>query len=288
LPAGGQQLVLRSLSSARLPYPALLLGRSAWTAVDLLYSLPGIPMTFGSERDGLAFRVDVTGTYAYNSDYLINEDKKRSKRIAAEVGVRFVLQSVEVLANVYRCVCRFTPLQRHVERMRHAGGAAQSSISSSAMPSPRTDGNSSGDPARGASDSRHSSAIHESLSSWQQSGISGGTSSNPLGGTRSGTGDLSAGETLFSSMLTCVSNTRNLRSSPRQMHYTRATWVLVAQFLHLLPVELQTTSFPVSASRMDLICCLTLTHRQMLPTRSFIFYSPRHSPSSFKRLSPQM
>ncbi len=43
MPIGGGPMQLRSLSSARLPYPALLLGRSAWTGVDLLYSLPGVP-----------------------------------------------------------------------------------------------------------------------------------------------------------------------------------------------------------------------------------------------------
>ena len=85
LPAGGQQLLLRSLSSSRLPYPALLLGRNAWTAVDLLYTLPGVPMTFGDERTGKAYRVDVTGTYAHNTAYLDNERKKREQRFAGQV-----------------------------------------------------------------------------------------------------------------------------------------------------------------------------------------------------------
>jgi len=84
-PSGGHALLLRSLSSSRLPYPALLLGRNAWTAVDLLYTLPGVPMTFGEERLGKAYRVDVTGTYAHNTAYLDNERKKREQRVAAEV-----------------------------------------------------------------------------------------------------------------------------------------------------------------------------------------------------------
>ena len=46
MPAGGQQLQLRSICSARLPYPALVLGRSAWTGVDCMFALPGIPMLF--------------------------------------------------------------------------------------------------------------------------------------------------------------------------------------------------------------------------------------------------
>jgi hypothetical protein len=78
-------LLTRSLSSSRLPYPALLLGRNAWTAVDLLYTLPGVPMTFGEERTGKAYRVDVTGTYAHNTAYFENEKKKREQRLAAQV-----------------------------------------------------------------------------------------------------------------------------------------------------------------------------------------------------------
>ena len=88
MPRGGTSLQLRSLASARLPYPALLLGRSAWTGVDLLYSLPGLPCTFGEEKAGRAYRVDVTGTYTYNPAYLEEEKKKREKRLAAEKHVQ--------------------------------------------------------------------------------------------------------------------------------------------------------------------------------------------------------
>jgi glycogen synthase len=87
MPANGQILQLRSLASARMPYPALLLGRSNWTAVDLLYTLPGVPMTFQEEKAGRAYRVDVTGTYAYNAAYLEEERKKREKRLVAEKHV---------------------------------------------------------------------------------------------------------------------------------------------------------------------------------------------------------
>lgn len=45
-PPGGQALQLRSFSSPRLPYPALLFEKGAWLAADLLHFLPGIPMTF--------------------------------------------------------------------------------------------------------------------------------------------------------------------------------------------------------------------------------------------------
>ena len=46
LPRGAELLQLRSLCSARHPYPALLLGANTWTAVDVQYCLPGIPVGF--------------------------------------------------------------------------------------------------------------------------------------------------------------------------------------------------------------------------------------------------
>lgn len=132
LPAGGQQLLLRSLSSSRLPYPALLLGRNAWTAVDLLYTLPGVPMTFGDERTGKAYRVDVTGTYAHNTTYLDNERKKREQRFAGQVcavrsaspaGGALESTSLRASARLPASCC-----QKRVQRVRtpagHAGGAA--------------------------------------------------------------------------------------------------------------------------------------------------------------------
>jgi glycogen synthase len=84
MPLGAQLLQLRSLSSARLPYPSLLLGRSAWTAADLLYTLPGIPCTFQDERHGRAYRADVAGTYRFNEHFLEEERKKNEQRQRAE------------------------------------------------------------------------------------------------------------------------------------------------------------------------------------------------------------
>lgn len=46
------------------PYPALLYGRGNWTAVDLLFTLPDIPMTFMDEIDGEAYRVKITSVYS--------------------------------------------------------------------------------------------------------------------------------------------------------------------------------------------------------------------------------
>jgi glycogen synthase len=84
MPKNGLSVTLRSLCSSRLPYPALLLGRSAWTGVDVMYSLPGVPMLFGREKEGKGYRVDITGTYQQNDRYLEEEAAKRDKRVKAE------------------------------------------------------------------------------------------------------------------------------------------------------------------------------------------------------------
>ena len=55
-PAGLAPLLMRSLSSVRLPYPALHLKHTTWIAVDLNYTLPGIPAEFEDEVLGALHR----------------------------------------------------------------------------------------------------------------------------------------------------------------------------------------------------------------------------------------
>lgn len=61
LPEGA--LLIQSSSGQVWPYPALLYGRGNWSAVDLLFSLPDIPMTFMDEIDGEAYRVQIVNVY---------------------------------------------------------------------------------------------------------------------------------------------------------------------------------------------------------------------------------
>ena len=61
LPKGA--LLIQSSSGQVWPYPALLYGRGNWSAVDLLFTLPDIPMTFMDEIDGEAYRVQITNVY---------------------------------------------------------------------------------------------------------------------------------------------------------------------------------------------------------------------------------
>ena len=78
LPQGA--VLIQSSCGQVWPYPALLYGRGNWSAVDLLFSLPEIPMTFMDEIDGEAFRVQITSVYEFkeNKD---NSDNNNSGRI---------------------------------------------------------------------------------------------------------------------------------------------------------------------------------------------------------------
>ena len=61
LPEGA--ILVQSSSGQVWPYPALLYGRGNWSAIDLLFTLPDIPMTFMNEIDGEAYRVQITNVY---------------------------------------------------------------------------------------------------------------------------------------------------------------------------------------------------------------------------------
>ena len=61
LPKGA--VMVQSSSGQVWPYPGLLYGRGNWSAVDLLFTLPEIPMTFMDEIDGEVYRVQITNVY---------------------------------------------------------------------------------------------------------------------------------------------------------------------------------------------------------------------------------
>ena len=83
LPEGA--LLVQSSSGQVWPYPALLYGRGNWSAVDLLFALPDIPMTFMDEIDGEAYRVKITNVYeskdGNNNNNMMNGNKTRSKSL---------------------------------------------------------------------------------------------------------------------------------------------------------------------------------------------------------------
>ena len=80
LPEGS--LLIQSSSGQVWPYPALLFGRGNWSAVDLLFALPDIPMTFMDEIDGEAYRVKITNVYEskYGNKDNMNTNNGRKTR----------------------------------------------------------------------------------------------------------------------------------------------------------------------------------------------------------------
>ena len=55
LPEG--TILLQSSTAHSLPYPAHLYGRGTWAAIDILYLMPDIPITFMGEIDGEVYNI---------------------------------------------------------------------------------------------------------------------------------------------------------------------------------------------------------------------------------------
>lgn len=55
--------LIQSSTSHIWPYPGLLYGRGAWSAVDVLFFMPDVPMTFMEEIHGHIYRRNVTSIY---------------------------------------------------------------------------------------------------------------------------------------------------------------------------------------------------------------------------------
>uniref|UniRef100_A0A0G4I0G9 Starch synthase n=1 Tax=Chromera velia CCMP2878 TaxID=1169474 RepID=A0A0G4I0G9_9ALVE len=65
LPYGSH--LIQSSCSHSSPYPALLYGRGAWPAVDVLFFMPDIPCTIFGEMEGKSYRVDITNVFQSDS-----------------------------------------------------------------------------------------------------------------------------------------------------------------------------------------------------------------------------
>jgi hypothetical protein len=55
LPEG--TILMQSSTAHSLPYPAYLYGKGAWAAIDILFFMPDIPITFMGELDGQVYKV---------------------------------------------------------------------------------------------------------------------------------------------------------------------------------------------------------------------------------------
>ena len=60
LPEG--TILLQSSTAHSLPYPAYLYGQGAWAAIDILFFMPDVPITFMGELDGDIFKVGQSHT----------------------------------------------------------------------------------------------------------------------------------------------------------------------------------------------------------------------------------
>jgi hypothetical protein len=58
LPEGS--IIMQSSSAHNWPYPAYMYGKATWAAVDILYFMPDIPITFMGEIDGEIYRLGTT------------------------------------------------------------------------------------------------------------------------------------------------------------------------------------------------------------------------------------
>ncbi|KAK8803691.1 hypothetical protein WA158_001385 [Blastocystis sp. Blastoise] len=61
--AESQQYIFNYICSECSPYPSLLLKRAAWTAIDLLFTLPGLQSTYIGEQEGNGYKIQVGNIY---------------------------------------------------------------------------------------------------------------------------------------------------------------------------------------------------------------------------------
>jgi starch synthase len=61
LPTGS--ILLQSSASHFWPYPAYIYDKGSWAAVDILYFLPDIPITFMGEVDGDVYRLETQSIF---------------------------------------------------------------------------------------------------------------------------------------------------------------------------------------------------------------------------------
>jgi glycogen synthase len=61
-------IIIQSSTGHSLPYPALLYGRGAWAAVDVLFFMPDIPMTFIGEQAGFTYRSKIANVYDFDHE----------------------------------------------------------------------------------------------------------------------------------------------------------------------------------------------------------------------------
>ena len=83
LPEG--TIILQSSTSHSLPYPAHLYGRGTWAAIDILYFMPDVPITFMGEIDGEVYNLGQQSIFQHQQTDVSTEKavgmKKSNSRI---------------------------------------------------------------------------------------------------------------------------------------------------------------------------------------------------------------
>jgi starch synthase len=77
LPQGS--IMLQSSSATCWPYPAYLYGKGTWAAVDILFFLPDVPITFMGELDGEIYRIKQSSVFQTEKYEVLQE--KGVKRV---------------------------------------------------------------------------------------------------------------------------------------------------------------------------------------------------------------
>ena len=90
LPEGA--ILVQSSGGLIWPYPALLYGRGNSIAIDLLFTLPDVPITFMNEIDGEAYRVQIINIYTTREN---KNNNKGNKIITRSNSLNKLLESKE-------------------------------------------------------------------------------------------------------------------------------------------------------------------------------------------------
>ncbi|CAG9314556.1 unnamed protein product [Blepharisma stoltei] len=80
-------IVVQSSTGHSLPYPALLYGRGAWAAVDVLFFMNYVPMSFIGEQDGHAYRSKIGSLYDFEESAPINIASRLSGSDLTELDI---------------------------------------------------------------------------------------------------------------------------------------------------------------------------------------------------------
>jgi starch synthase len=94
LPEGA--IVIQSSCGQVWPYPALLYGRGNWSAVDLLFTLPDVPMTFMEEINGEAYRLQITNVYEHRE---VPKNPQILQRSKSFISLDFDEKETDITSN---------------------------------------------------------------------------------------------------------------------------------------------------------------------------------------------